>query len=93
MGGWLVALPRRFRGRFLTIKRWFVETVVTLLWCGSVVDASWMVSWHCRGRGAGRLAMTVSSCRWTPPRCAAAWKSEHEHQEAFTGQPLACKGV
>ena len=58
----LVALLRWFRGRFLTIKRRFVETVVALSWRGSVVDASWMVSWHRHGRAAGRLAKTVS---WT----------------------------
>ena len=62
VGVLLVALPRRFRGRFLTIKRRFVDTVVALSWHGSVVDASWMASWHRRGRPAGRLATTVS---WT----------------------------
>ena len=60
MGGFLVTLPRRFCGRFLTTKRQFVETVVTLSWCGSVVDASWMASWHRRGRPAGRIATMVS---------------------------------
>ena len=59
VGVLLVALPRRFRGRFLTIKRRFVDTVVALSWCGSVVDASWMASWHRRGRATGRLATTV----------------------------------
>ena len=62
VGVLLVTLPRRFRGRFLTIKRRFVETAVTLSWRGSVVDASWMASWHRGGRPAGRLATTVS---WT----------------------------
>ena len=47
IGGFLIALPRRFCGWFLTIKRRFVETVVALSWRGSVVDASWMASWAC----------------------------------------------
>ena len=62
VGVLLVTLPRRFQGRFLRIKRRFVEIVVTLSWRGSVVDASWMVSWYCHGRVASRLATMVS---WT----------------------------
>ena len=74
----LVALPRRFRGRFLTIKRRFVETVVTLSGCGSVVDASWMVSWHCCGRVAGRPATTgfvetVVAMSWRGSVVDALW--------------------
>ena len=70
VGGFLIALPRRFRGRFLTIKRRFVETVVALSWRGSGVDASWTASWHRRGRAAGRLATTVS---WKPS-FAMSWR-------------------
>ena len=47
VGVLLVALPRRFRGRFLTIKRRFVETVVALSWRGSVVDGVVALLWAC----------------------------------------------
>ena len=63
VGVLLVALPRRFRGRFLTIKRRFRGYHRGTFVGGSVVDASWMVSWQRRRRVAGCVATTVL---WKP---------------------------
>ena len=47
VGVLLVALPRRFRGRFLTTKRRFVETVVALSRRANVVDGVVALLWAC----------------------------------------------
>ena len=63
----------------------FVETVVAMLWRGSVVDALWMMLWHRPGRVAGYPTTTVL---WKPSWHPNVHNRGHYHWTVVGGHAI-----